>query len=173
MTISYLMLVVIIPAAWSQTPSDPYYSQVDKLRQQAKTAFDRENAREAANLCKDAATTYDSNSCLEKENAQTAANYTEFAGALRSVIALKPPHEEEILNVNGPTGKPLSSAELAQNFDAMEAAWMKYHELACSAAFNLYKSGTGALGQQLSCNLALYRSHMRELAAIYYDRLNN
>jgi uncharacterized protein YecT (DUF1311 family) len=173
MRISSLMLLVTIPAAWSQPPSDPYYSQLGKLRQQAKAAFDRESAREAASPCKDAATTYDSNSCLEKENGLTIANYNEFAGGLRSMIALKPPHEEEILNVNGPTGKPLSSAEKAQNLDAMEAAWTKYRELACSAAFNLYKGGTAALGQQLSCNLALYRGHIRELAAIYYDRLNN
>ncbi|MBV8730624.1 MAG: DUF1311 domain-containing protein [Acidobacteriia bacterium] len=173
MRISYLMLFVTIPAAWSQPPSDPYYAQVDTLRQQAKAAFDRENARETAGLCKDAISTYDSNICLGKENDKTLANYNEFAGALRSMLALKPPHEEEVLNVSGPTGKPLSSAEKAQDFDAMEAAWTKYRQLACSAAFNLYKSGTAAPGQQLSCNLALYRSHMRELAGIYYIRFNN
>jgi hypothetical protein len=116
---------------------------------------------------------YAINSCLENENGTTSDNYKEFATALRSILAFQVPNEQQTPTVPGPTGTPLSSAELAQEFDAAQAAWEKYRELACSAAFDLYKGGTVALSQQLSCNLTLFRSRMRDLSAIYYLRLNN
>ncbi len=53
------------------------------------------------------------------------------------------------------------------------AAWDKYRESQCQAAFDQYKGGTIVPSQAGSCELLLRRSRMRELHGIYRFLLVN
>ena len=128
------------------------YAQIEKVRGQAKAAFEREMAREKAGDCKDANTTYAINVCLGRESETSSANYKAFTDAVRALLA--------------------STSQGQEDFDQAQAAWEKYSHLQCSAAFDLYKGGTIAPSTQTSCSLMLLRSHMRELGAVYYGTLN-
>jgi uncharacterized protein YecT (DUF1311 family) len=124
--------------------------RIQKLRAEAKAAFDREMAREKAGDCKDANTMREIHICLSRQYEITFENYKQFTGVIRALLASQ--------------GQP--------EFDQAEAAWQKYREAQCAAAYALFKGGTIAPGTQLSCNLLLVRSHLRELAAVYDSTLN-
>ena len=141
-----ILLILLHAAAWPQD-----YAQIQKLRDQAKSAFNREMAREKADDCKDAVTTYDINVCLSKANDATTTNYKAYTQALRLLLA----------------------SQAQPEFDQAQTAWEQYRKLQCSAAYALFKGGTIAPSMELSCNLLLMRSHLRELNAIYETTLNN
>ena len=147
------------------------YAQVARFREQAKTAFDREMAREKVDACGDASNTRAIVECLGKENETTAANYKTYVGALRSMLGIMGADGED--PATGPTGKPLTSKELVKEFDATETAWQKYREALCTAAFDQFKGGTAAAPEAASCELMLVRNHLREIDTIYYVRLHN
>jgi uncharacterized protein YecT (DUF1311 family) len=174
-----LTLVALPGSAEAQTPDKQaalerwktFYAQVVRLQKDAAAALNREMDREKADLCRNAATTRDAVECLGRENEAATVNYKAYLDALRSLLALSLGNDEN--RSPGPTGVPLTSKELVEEFDAVEAAWQKYRQAQCMAAFDLYKSGTAAAPQASSCELTLVRNHMRELEKIYYVRLHN
>jgi uncharacterized protein YecT (DUF1311 family) len=128
-------------------------------------------ARENTGDCGQADNTRAIIDCLGKENETTTANYRAYVGALRSILGMMGTDGED--QNPGPTGKPLTSKELVNEFDATEAAWQKYREAQCMAAFNQFKGGTAAAPEAGFCELMLVRNHMRENERIYYVRLHN
>jgi hypothetical protein len=85
---------------------------------QAKSAFDREMAREKAGDCRD-------------------TNYQAYAGALRAMLAQKNPYDNREGPVaSGPTGKPLTQQENLSSFDGMQRGVGKVSPAptACTAA---------------------------------------
>ncbi len=127
------------------------YARIDRLRSEAKAAFQREMAREKAGDCYNTNTTYATNTCLSKENETSSANWHAFSAAIRGLL----------------------DSRSQEEFDKAQGAWETYRHLQCSAASGLYKGGSIAPGTELSCNLLLLRSHLRELEAVYSDTLNN
>lgn len=126
-------------------------TSLNQLRSQANAVFAREAAREKAGDCNRADTTLAMNTCLSKENETSSANWQALHAAIRGLL----------------------DSHAQEAFDEAEAAWENYRRLQCAAAFELYQGGTIAPGTRLSCNLLLLRSHMRELKAVYSDKLNN
>ena len=108
--------------------------------------------------------------CLGKENEAPSANYKAYFDALHSRLALTFGDE---IRTPGPTGVPATSKELVQELDGAEAAWQKYRQAQCTAAFDLYKGGTAAGPQASSCELMLLRNRMRELEQTYHMPLHN
>ena len=105
--LSLLLLATILPAQSTQVKK--FFEQRAALQTQAKSAFDREMAREKAGDCHDANTTYDIVMCLEKANESTGANYQAYAGALRAMLAQKNPYdngEGPVLRTNRQTADP-------------------------------------------------------------------
>ena len=150
---------------------DAFYAQVEGFRKQATGAYDREMARDKAGDCQQADTTLAINECLGKEIETTAANYKAYAGALRSLLGIMGSDEQD--RMSGPTGMPLTSKELVNEFDAAEAARQKYRGAQVTAAFDQFKGGTGAGPAAGSCELMLVRSHLREIENVYSIRLHN
>lgn len=147
------------------------YAQVVRLQRDAAAAFNREMGREKADSCREAINTRDAVECLGRENGVATVNYKAYFDALRSLLALTVGNGEN--RTAGPTGVPLTSKELVEELDGAEAAWQKYRQAQCMAAFDLYRGGTAANPTMESCELMLLRNHMRELEQIYYVRLHN
>ncbi|MGH9351389.1 MAG: lysozyme inhibitor LprI family protein, partial [Terriglobia bacterium] len=152
--------------AYRQTGAE-FLRQRSQLQQQANAAFDREMARKKAGDCPKARTTYDQDVCLGKVIDRTLANYKDFSGALRSLLGQKNPLTAGVENMTGPTGKPLTEEEQVKEFDQAEAAWETYRKAQCSAAYDLFKSGTIAPVMGGICELKLIRSRMTDLDDIY------
>jgi uncharacterized protein YecT (DUF1311 family) len=172
------MAVIVLAAcqggAFAQTSQEKwkaFYAQVERFREQAQGAFDREMVREKAGDCQKADNTRAIGECLEKEIETTTANYKAYTGALRSLLGIMGADPDD--KFWGPTGKPLTSKELVNEFDAAEAAWLKYREAMCTAAFDQFKGGTIVALEAGFCELMLVRSHMREIEKIYNVRLHN
>jgi uncharacterized protein YecT (DUF1311 family) len=144
--------------------SQEFFRQIDDFKKIARSAYSDEQTREKAGDCPKSTTTYDIGTCLEKEVEKTTANYRSYADAARSIEGLPAPGDAP---ASGPTGKPLSSQELVQQFDAVESAWQAYKKAQCSAAYDAYKGGTIAPMMQLTCELTLTRNRLRELDSIY------
>ena len=54
----------------------------------------------------------------------------------------------------------------------MEQAWYQYRDVASKAARDQMDGGTAAPASEMQCDLALDRSHMRELDSIYWLELH-
>ena len=136
-----------------------YIAQLDRLDAQAKTAYDREMARatasEKAGECPQAGSTRAIEDCLSQQIAASQANFTAFTGAIRSILALDAPGDGQ--PVPGPTGTPLSRAQRLQQFDDVAAAWNAYSKAQAGAAYDLWKGGTIAPVESLTCQLMLLR----------------
>ena len=145
--------------AWQE-----YSKQVEGLKKIARSAYSDEQMREKAGDCPKSTTTHDIVMCLQKEVDKTIANYQSYADATRSIEGLAAPED---VPASGPTGKPLTSQELVQQFDVAESAWQAYKKAQCSAAYDAYKGGTIAPMVQITCELMLTRNHLRELDSIY------
>lgn len=153
-----------------------YQDTRHRLQAQAKQAFDDEMAREKADdaktgECKDANSTQDWNVCLGKESKMSEASYAAFTTALRALIALKMPVEDDSA-ASAPTGAPSPSDESAKEFDRLEAVWQQYRDIARKAAYDQYKGGS--MGPSFALEVYLYtiRTHLRELDLIYGDNLH-
>jgi len=178
-TVLTLALAALSGTVEGQTPDKQaaqekwkaFYAQVVRLQKDAAAAFNREMDRDKADPCRQAVSTRDSEECLGKENNAAAANYKAYFEALHALLALTPGGGEN--RTTGPTGVSLTSKEVVEEFDGAEAAWQKYRQTQCMAAFDLYKGGTAAVPQASFCDLMLVRSHMRELERIYSVRLHN
>lgn len=155
-----------------QKRSEDFWAQQDKFRRQAEATFNREKAREKTGDCVDAKTTYDMNVCLSKAIDTTTANYQAYAGALRSLLGLRPPGSDGIDEVSGPTGRPLTAEERVKEFDTVEAAWETFRKAQCAAAYNEYRGGTIAPSMEGVCTLRLMRGRMRDLDSIYFGVLH-
>ncbi len=172
-----LILAALAGSAEGQTPGKQaaqekaFYAQVIRFQRDAAAAFNREMDREKADSCREAVSTRDIVECLGKENEAATVNYKAYFDSLHSLLALTLGDSEN--RTPGPTGLPLTSKELVDELDGTEAAWQKYRQAQCMAAFDLYKGGTAAAPQASSCGLMLVRSHMRELENIYHVRLHN
>jgi uncharacterized protein YecT (DUF1311 family) len=151
------------PRSRNHTPD--YFAQLQSFKEQARTALAKELARQKAGQCPDATTTLSINVCLKKDVEVTNSNYKAYLGAVRSMLAVRPPGEDQ--PANGPTGRPLTTIERVSEFDRVEVAWQAYHQVQCSAAYDVYKGGTVAPSVALSCDLRLMRSHMNDLSTIY------
>lgn len=143
-----------------------FFQRRSQLQQQAKTAFDREMARQKAGDCPHARTTYDENICLGKAIHSTLTNYQSFSGALRSLLGQKNPLMGSG-DMIGPTGKPLTAEQMTKEFDQVEADWESYRKAQCSAAYDFFKGGTIAPSMGGLCELKLIRSRMTDLNYIY------
>jgi hypothetical protein len=152
-----------------------YIAQLDRLDAQAKAAFDREMAREKAaekaGECPDAMNTRAIVNCLAGEVATTRKNFQVFASTIRAILALDGLDAKDV--VPGPTGTPLTRDEQLQRFDEVAAAWEKYRQAQCAEAYDLLRGGTMAPIAGATCELALLRSHMREMDRIYDNQLRH
>lgn len=164
-----MLVLLLFPA--SAEGQKTFYAQATRFQADAAAAFNREMDREKADSCRRALSTRAVLECLSKENEAASTNYKAYFDALRSLLALTPGDGEN--QPTGPTGVPLTSKELVEELDGAEAAWQKYRQMQCVAAFDLYKGGTAAAPQSSSCELTLVRNHMRDLEKIYYARLHN
>ena len=122
-------------------------------------------AREKTGDCLGRSTTYDEVTCLGREVETTKGNLNEYSSAFHAIFALASP-DEAAWQFDGATGKPLTATEMTGAFDDVEAAWQKYNDALCSAAFGLDKGGTIAPVSAALCELRAMRNHMRELGAI-------
>lgn len=153
-TKAIVLLLLIVPAfariAEGQPPGDEaaqerwkaFYSQVVRFQKDAAGSFNREMDREKTDPCRRALSTRAILECLGKENEATAVNYKAYFDALHSLLALASGNGDS--QTPGPTGVPLASTELVEELDGAEAAWQKYRQMQCAAAFDLYKGGTAA-----------------------------
>ncbi len=168
------VLLLLAPVLAQQRPpaparnSDAFPAQRQRLRDEAKTAFDREIAREKAGQCKNSRTTRDDVSCLNSETESTQGNFDLYARSLRALLALKNPGPAAP-PVSGPTGIPITPEEQLEQFEKVVTAWRDYSKTACAAAYHLYKGGTIAPVMEIDCQQRLLRSHLRELEAVYGD----
>lgn len=147
-----------------------YMAKRPGLQARAKQIFDAEMAREKAGDCPNATSTYDINVCLGKEVGITDQNLKQYEAIIREIVALAP--EEPGGPGGGPAGPALTSAESAVEFDNVEQTWSQYRNVACKAARDQMDGGTAAPASEMHCELALGRSHMRELESIYWLELH-
>ena len=186
----YGLLLLAIPASWAAhgrqaaAPRNTltqeqqeyhrqwreYVAKRPGLQARSKQIFDAEMAREKTGDCPNAATTYDINVCLGKEVGITNQNLKQNEAIIRELIASAP--EEPGGPGGGPAGPALTSAQSAAEFDNVEQAWYQYRNVACKAARDQMDGGTAAPASEMQCDLALDRSHMRELDSIYWLELH-
>jgi len=184
------LLLLAIPAGWAsrgQQPVSPrktltpeqqeyqrqwrdYIAKRPGLQERGKQIFDAKMAREKAGDCPNARSTYDINVCLGKQVGTTDQNLKQYEAIIRELIASAP--EEPGGPGGGPAGPALTSAESGAEFDNVGQAWRQYRDLACKAARNQMGGGTAAPTSEMQCDLALGRSHMRELDSIYWLELH-
>ena len=142
----------------------------DRLRAQAKQAFDAEMARERAGDCSTARTTVDSNVCLSRENKTTEDHYTAYTEAIRATLRLKEPlfpGKTEEPPLSGPAGPMLTPEQRMAEFDKTERLWKSYRDAQCMAAFHQFGRGTGGPSTEMECEQRLIRGHMRDLDTVY------
>ena len=136
------------------------------LQEQAAKAFDAETAREKVGDCKNASTTLDIETCLEKETEITEKNYSAFTGAIRELLSLSYP-EISGTAASVPTEASPNAEDLVKEFDALQTAWQQYRKIGTDVAYNQYKGGTFAPISSATTSQKMVRSHMRELSSIY------
>jgi uncharacterized protein YecT (DUF1311 family) len=124
------------------------------LQKKARTAFDREMAREKSGDCPKAMSTSDVSHCLYGEIGITTGNYKEYTGAILALLTQR-------------------GDETVKQFNDVEAFWEKYRDLQCEVAADLYRGGTARPSIGMGCHLRLLRSRMRDLDGFYYIPLHN
>jgi hypothetical protein len=150
-----------------------YLTQHESLRTKAQSAFDAEMNREKTGDCRSAVSTREMEECLSAEIAKTQANYSAFAGAIRSMLALEVPTLPSAPSYSGPTGTAPTAAQNVAEFDQLEAESKHYREDAAKAAYNRYKSGTFSPVFGAQAEQRLLRLHFQELAFVYESLLLN
>jgi len=165
------------------TPEQKVYQQAlklasadrQRLRAQAKKAFDAEMAREKAGDCPNARSTYETNNCLNNEFGITDENYKTYVEAVQALLSLKgpPPPGQEVHAVqSGPAGPELTPEQHTAEFDHLEAVWKPYSDAVCTATFHQYGGGTAGPPAEGECGLRMTRQHMRDLDQVYYGPLH-
>ena len=144
--------------AWEE-----YSAHLQVFRESAKKAFADEQIRAKAGDCPKEQTTFDISICLKGAVEKTTANYRAYSNGLRSMEGLADPDEMS----SAGSSKYSTSEELVKQFDNAETAWQVYKQAQCSAAYGVGKGGTIAPIMQLTCELTLFRDHMRELDSTY------
>lgn len=152
--------------AFRQAVAD-FLAQRSQLQEQAGAAFKREMAHKKAGDCPDARTTYAKEMCLSKADQAAEGDYKSLSGAIRALLGQKNPFFANTDPLVGPSGKPLSTADLVKGFDQAEAEWQAYRKTQCRAAYDLFKGGTIAPVMAGRCELRLIRSRMADLNSIY------
>lgn len=147
-----------------------YMAKRSDLQARAKQIFDAEMAREKADDCPNAVTTYDINVCFGKEVGITDQDLKQYETIVREIIASAP--EEPGGPGFGPAGPALTSAQSAVEFNNVEQAWYQYRDVACKAARDQMDGGTAAPSSEMQCDIDLDRSHMHELDSIYWLELH-
>ena len=130
-----------------------------------------EMGREKAGDCKNASSTYEAVICLGKEGRITTVNYEAMTRSLRALLALA--DADAPTTVIGPTGKALTPAQQAAEFDVLQQKWEVYRKTVESAAYDQFKGGTEAPVSNALADQMVVRSHMKELASIYDFILGN
>lgn len=143
-----------------------FIGQRHALQTQAQKAYNDEMAREKNDPCNAESTTRGSEACLDDEGKRTGANYSAFTSAIRSLLALEPPHIGPAPGP-GPTGTPLSPDDEAKEFDNLQSAWQQYRRGVPGTCYDQFKGGTLAPVFSGECGQMIIRSHMRELYTIY------
>lgn len=156
-----------------QTEVSQWLAHRSQLRAQAQNALNAEMAREKAGDCPDANTTRAQEECLASEIQKTRSNYSAFADAVRTMLALPYPTMVGEQPISGPTGKPLTSDERVTEFDKLEAESKAYRDDASKAAYDQYRGGTLAPVFALEAEQKLLRLHLKEIAFIYGEQLSS
>lgn len=159
----FVTFVLCASAAAQQTTAQRQAS----LREGAKSAVDREMAREKTGDCPNVETALAEVQCLGREGKTSAANLNTFIAAIRGLIKLG--WNDYPDTHPGPSGVPLTGSQVLQQFDDAQLAWDKYSRAGCDAAFGIYKGGTLAPVAEARCNQRMLRARLRELEALYGD----
>ena len=139
----------------------------DRLRAQAKQAFDAELAREKAGDCPHASNTGEFNVCYGQEAGITDQNLKTYEGAIRDLLGLHSPNLTDQPPMPGPAGPQLTPEQDAAEFDHVEQLWHAYLDAAATAAFDQFGGGTGGPSFQMETHLRLVCSHLSELDNLY------
>lgn len=139
----------------------------ERLRSQAKQAFDEEMAREKAGDCPNANNTYEFNICFGAAAAAADQSLKKYEDGLWNLLGLENPSLAGLPATPGPAGPALTPAEEAQEFLHVEEVWRPYLNAACTAAFHRFGGGTGGPSAELECHLRMVRTHMKQLNTIY------
>jgi uncharacterized protein YecT (DUF1311 family) len=138
------------------------------LEAQAKQILDTEMAREKADACPNASSTYEIKVCYGKQIDVTEENLKSFEATIRDLLAPGPQLPgEPVVPPPGPEGPSLTAAREQAELDKVEQVWRQYREAACGAAFHQYAGGSLSPIVEAQCYLRLARGHMRELRMIY------
>jgi predicted aminopeptidase len=130
-----------------------------------------EMSREKSGDCKDASSTHDAVICLGKQGQITTENYEAMTRSLRALLALS--DADAVTATAGPTGKALTPAQQAAEFDGLQQNWDVYRKTVQSAAYDQFEGGTEAPISNALADQMVMRSHMKELASIYDFILGN
>lgn len=136
------------------------------LQAEGQQVFNAEMAREAAGDCKAADSTYEFNLCYSQQESITSQNLSRFERVIRDLI-LNGQQDAPAYDSTGIAGPSLTPQHLLDELHRVETLWQQYSSTACTAAFHQFDGGTGGPSFEGQCNLALTRSHMRELNLIY------
>jgi len=140
---AFVMVLVVSPGT-SQTRMSQ--GAIASAQDAANKAFAAEMAREGKD-CPNVNTTLEENECLKTAAETTRANFTAFYDNLKKLISLD----------------PSSVAAL----DDSQKAWTAYRDKACGAIHEFFRDGTIAPSADMSCDIRLTRSRMRDLNAMY------
>ncbi|HEY7393300.1 MAG TPA: lysozyme inhibitor LprI family protein [Gemmatimonadaceae bacterium] len=113
----------------------------------ADAAFKAEEARVGKD-CAGASNQHEENICLSEAADKTERNLSTFYTALEGIVGSAPLRESQ-------------------------GAWVNYRKTQCDAIFTWYKRGTIAPSAQLSCQIALARSRMRDLESLFDTALHH
>ncbi len=153
------------PAINASPQTQSYLAERTRLSSAAKQAFMVEMSREKAGDCKNAISTHDAVICFDKEGQITTGNYEAMTRSLRALLALA--NADAPTEAGGPTGKSLTPAQQAAEFDLLQQNWDVYRKTVESAAYDQFKGGTEAPVSNAVADQMVMRSHMRELMSIY------
>lgn len=99
-----------------------------------------------AELCKDAKSLEQSNTCMEEAAATTKRDFNRYFAKLAASVG---------------DDKAKSGLRLAQD------RWTEYRDKSCAAAFDFYSSGVMRAIMERTCEIQLTRSRLHDLEVIY------
>jgi uncharacterized protein YecT (DUF1311 family) len=145
---------------------DQWVAQRYRILDGAYAAWNREMAREEAGDCLEARTTYEINICIGEEVEITEKNYRAYADAFRALFTQVPPRGGGV-GGSGPSGTPPTAEETLRRFNDAEDLWRKYMDASCELDADTWRGGTIAPYMGASCELKLFRNHMRDLGGTF------
>ena len=164
-TLAAFLLIFAISASGQQAQGknppvvdlDQNVQRIDKLEGKARSILAVELKRQSP--CALEKSNADWTVCLARQLKITEANYEAFRSAVRESLAFPFPED--------PSGKlyPIPAAD----FWTAELAWQTFRDKSCEALLQTYEGGSAGPAAEISCNAALTRQHMKELAKRFLD----